>query len=153
VPLRPRRWAFPAAVAAAAAAAVVAIGLGLWASSLQGDLDDARQALAGQQAVAQVLADPTARSISLQGADGQLVLDDSGRAALLVSGLDRAPKGKAYEVWVIEDETPRSAGLFEQSGGVALERRVPGGATVAVTLEDDEGAAQPTGEPLFTARA
>jgi anti-sigma factor RsiW len=152
VPLRPRRWAFPAAVAAAAACAILAIGLGLWAASLQGDLDDARQALAGQQAVAQVLADPSARSITLQGADGRLVLDDSGRAALLVSGLDPAPEGKAYEVWVIEGMTPRPAGLFDQSGGVALDRTVPGGATVAVTLEDAGGAAQPTGEPLFSAR-
>ena len=152
VPLRTRRWAFPAVVAAAAAAAVLAIGLGLWASSLHGDLDQARRALAGQEAVAQVLADPSARSISLQGADGRLVLDDSGRAALLVSGLDRAPDGKAYEVWVIEDETPRSAGLFQQSGGVALDRTVPGGATVAVTLEDEGGAAQPTGRPLFSAQ-
>jgi anti-sigma factor RsiW len=152
VPLRPRRWAFPAAVAAAAACAILAIGLGLWAGSLHRDLDAARESLAGQQAVAEVLADPSARSVALQGADGRLVLDESGRAALLVSGLDPAPEGKAYEVWVIEGMTPRPAGLFDRSGGVALDRTVPGGATVAVTLEDDEGAVQPTGEPLFSAR-
>ena len=38
VPLRPRRWALPAAVSVAAVAAVAALALGLWATSLSDDL-------------------------------------------------------------------------------------------------------------------
>jgi anti-sigma-K factor RskA len=72
-----------------------------------------------------------------------------------VAGLDHAPSGKAYEVWVIgEGADPEPAGLFngkDESDVVLLDRDVPDGATVAVTLEDDEGAAAPTSDPLFAA--
>jgi anti-sigma factor RsiW len=153
VPLRRRGWALPAATAAAAVAAIAALALGLWGTSLSGDLDDARQALADERAAAQVLADPSARSVELSGADGRLVVADSGDAALVVDGLDDPPAGKAYEIWVIRDGRPEAAGLFVEGRLVPLERPVPDDATVAVTLEDEEGAAQPTGQPLFTASA
>ena len=151
VPLRPRRWALPALGGVAAVAAVAALALGLWASSLSGDLDQARSALAGQQLVSSLLADESSRSISLRGANGRLVVGGGGRAALVVSNLSPAPSGKAYEIWVIEGQTPRRAGLFDGKGAVALDRPVPADATVAVTLEDDAGVDAPTGEPLFNA--
>ena len=100
-----------------------------------------------------MLADPDARSISLAGARGRLVVGDAGQAALVVGGLTRAPEGKAYEIWVIEGTTPQPAGLFDVDGEtvVRLTRPVPEGAQVAVTLEAEEGADAPTGEPLFAA--
>ena len=146
VPLRPRRWLTPALGAAAAAAAVVAIGLGVWAGSLSGELDDARS-------VAAVLGDPDARTIALNGADGRLVVTDTGEAVLVVDGLAPPPRGKAYELWVIQDGRPDPAGLFGDESVVPLERRVPRGGAVAATLEDEEGVEQPTGDPLFTAQA
>ena len=146
VPLRPRRWVVPVLSTAAAVAAVVAIGLGLWASSLSGQLDDAR-------AVSAVLGDPSARTIALQGADGRLVVDGDGRAVLVVQGLPEAPSGKAYEVWVIEDGRPDRAGLFQGERLVSLDRAVPRGSTVAVTVEDEGGVDAPTGEPIFSASA
>jgi anti-sigma factor RsiW len=146
VPLRPRRWATPLAATVAAAAAVVAVGLGLWASSLQQDLDDARE-------LSSVLADPQARAIALEGADGRLVVTETGEAVLVMAGLPSAPAGKAYEMWVIQDGRPDPAGLFDDESVVQVGRTVPPGGTVAVTLEDDEGAVQPTGQPLFTAQA
>ena len=55
---------------------------------------------------------------------------------------------------MIEDGSPRPAGIFAAHDGrtiVALERPVPRGAVVAVTLEPAGGVAEPTSSPLFTA--
>ena len=152
VPLRPRRWVVPAAVSVAAVAAVVALALGLWAASLSDDLDQARDALAGQRLVSSLLADDTARSVNLKGADGRLVVGDDGRAALVVRDLPAAPDGKTYEIWVI-DQVPRRAGSFDESGAVALDRTVPRDSTVAVTVEKDGGVDAPTSMPIFSASA
>ncbi|MGH3102911.1 MAG: anti-sigma factor, partial [Gaiellaceae bacterium] len=140
-----------ASTAAAAAAAAVAVGLGLWGNSLSGDLDRERERLA-------VLADPDAARVPLDGADGTLVRSESGQSVLLLSGLERAPAGKTYEIWVIpsEEDAPQPAGLFEAGGGndvVVLTRPAHAGATIAVTLEREGGVDSPTGSPLFTARA
>jgi len=131
--------------AAAGMAAAIAIGFGLWAASLSGELDRTRGAL-------DVLADPAARTVELEGAAGRLVVGEDGRAALVVRGLKPAPAGKTYEIWVIEDR-PRPAGLFDEPGEVVLlDRRVPEDATVAVTVEDDGGVDAPTSQPVFSAQ-
>ena len=101
-----------------------------------------------------ILADPNAERIPVEGADGVLVVAPGGEGALVVTGLDPAPPGRTYEAWVIEERTPRPAGLFDARGNrtvVALERSVPPGAVVAVTLEPEGGVDEPTGEPLLTA--
>jgi anti-sigma-K factor RskA len=149
IPFRPRRGTQAALGAVAAIAAVVALAIGLWANSVSNELDAEREAL-------RVLADPQAESIALQGASGRLVVTPERDAALVVAGLGAAPSGKAYEVWVIEDGTPRPAGLFdgdEDRDVVRLDRKVPSGATVAVTLEDDQGVDRPTGRPVLSADA
>ena len=80
---------------------------------------------------------------------GRVVWDPgSRRAVLLVTGLDPAPEGKAYEVWVIADAAPVPAGVFRPRpmarGLQAAGRRRDGSRakTFAVTLEPeaDEGA-------------
>jgi anti-sigma factor RsiW len=144
VPLRTRNWATPALAAVAAVAAIVAVGMGLWGASVSDELDETRE-------VARVLGDPGARTVALQGADGRLVVSDTGEAVLVVDGLGEPPAGKAYEIWVIQDGQPDAAGLFDDESVVPLERTVPRGVAVAVTLEDDQGVDQPTGQPLFTA--
>ncbi|MEX2464356.1 MAG: anti-sigma factor [Gaiellaceae bacterium] len=135
-PLRPR-WAFRAPAAAAAVAACAALGLGLWAASLKGQVDDRAQVIA------------------LAGAPGSLVVQPSGKATLIVSGLTMAPLDKTYEAWVIEDGKATAAGLFQGGGdptAVRLTRPVPDGAVVAVTLERAGGVDQPENDPLFTTR-
>jgi anti-sigma-K factor RskA len=150
IPFRPRRRAWTLVPAfAAAAAAVVAVGLGFWALSLQGRLDDER-------ALREVLSDPQAQALQLTGADGKLYVDSEGRAVLVVDDLGKAPSGKDYELWVIEDDVPRPAGLFEGGDArdvVRLDETVPEGATVAATLERDGGVDSPEGDVLFTATA
>jgi anti-sigma-K factor RskA len=134
VPMRSRRRLVAAGALAAAAAA--ALALGLWAALDQG---------------------PGTTRVALRGADGALVVDDSGRATMEIAQLASAPAGKDYEIWVIEDGTPQRAGTFEGGGRVVvrLDRAVRKGATVAVTLEPDGGLDRPTGWPnpevLFSA--
>lgn len=152
VPLR-RRFAVPALSSVAAVAALVALGLGLWASSLSRELDDVRGQLAGDAGAVAVLSDPRRQEVELSGADGRLVVSETGRAALVLSGVERAPEGKVYEIWVIERGTPKPAGLFEGAGTrtvLTLSRPVPDDAIVAVTLEREGGVSLPTGTPLIT---
>jgi anti-sigma-K factor RskA len=64
-----------------------------------------------------------------------------------VCGLADAPSARTYEAWVISGKTPQPAGLFRGGNGcnpVLLTERVPGKATVAVTLERAGGATSPT---------
>ena len=148
VVLRPRR-AFRIAVAAAAAAAVVAIGLGVWAATLSNSLDAERSARATDARAAAILADANAQRLAL-GDRGEVVRGPRGEAVIVVRDLPAAPNGKTYEAWVIENGVPLRAGLFD--GGrqqiVLLDRPLPDGAIVAVTIEPDGGSDKPTGDVL-----
>lgn len=154
VPLESRRRrAVPVLAAAAAMAALVALAVGLWASRLSSELDDARLALDRERVAAAVLADPAARTVALRAGDGRLVVDPSGRAVLVLDGLDPAPQGKAYELWIVESGTPRPAGLFAGSEGLdvfGLDGTVDNGDVVAVTVEKKRGVERPT-PPLIVA--
>jgi anti-sigma factor RsiW len=153
VPLRPAWRSWPAAAAAVAACA--ALGLGIWAASLSSSLDSERTAREQQQRVVSILGDPTSRSLGLSGSHGRLFVARTGAAALLVTGLERAPRGKTYEAWVIQRGTPRRAGTFrggEEPTAVRLTRPVPEGAIVAVTLERAPGVDAPTRSPLTAAQ-
>jgi anti-sigma factor RsiW len=157
VPLESRRQRRLAPVlgAAAAVAAVVALAVGLWASQLSGDLDEARLALEQERAAAAVLADPDARTIALEAGDGRLVVGESGRAVLVLDGLDPAPAGKTYEMWILEGETPVPAGVFTGSDDrdvVPVGGSVEAGNRVAVTVEDGPVDA-PTTAPIIASEA
>jgi anti-sigma-K factor RskA len=147
-PRRPR-LALSVAAAVAAAAAAIAIAIGVQWASVSDDLDEARSAV-------DVLGDPAARSVPLEGARGRVVINPEREAALVVEGVRPAPQGKSYELWVIRDGTPRRAGLFEgddEGDVVVLEEPVDEDATVAVTLERDGGVDKPTSRILFSASA
>jgi anti-sigma-K factor RskA len=133
--------------AVAAIAAVVAIGLGIYAISLDGKLDDTRSALASERDVTAVLADPNATSVEMAAGSGRLVVANDGSAVLVLDDLAAVPEGKTYQAWVVEGKTPAPAGTFGESGGravVSIPQPVPDGAVVAVTVEDAGGAETPT---------
>ena len=129
VVLMRRRWLFPATAAAAVAAACAAVGLGLWANSLRDG-------------------GPGARVIALENRAGHLIVDD--RRATLVICLDQAPPGKDYQAWVLKQgDLPYPAGLFEGGcASVPIEEPVEPGNVVAVTLEREGGAEEPTSDIL-----
>jgi anti-sigma factor RsiW len=148
VPL-PRRRA-PATVAVAAVAAAAAVGLGIWAVTLSRSLDHERSA---RQRIDNLLSSPTASIVRVSGrSPGTLLVTRSGSATLIVSKLARAPEGRIYEAWVIKNNKPVRAGTFPGGGNtiiIPLERRVPRGAIVAVTLERKPGADSPHGSILL----
>ena len=152
VPLESRRRRLvPVLGAAAAVAAVLALAVGLWATQLSGDLDDARLALERERQAAAVLADPGARTVPLEAGAGRLVVDDDGRAVLVLDGLDPAPQGKTYELWIVEGENAAPAGLFRGQDGrdwVGLDGIVAPGDVVAVTLEQAGGVEVPSNDPI-----
>jgi anti-sigma-K factor RskA len=147
VPLESRRrrtLLAPAFAVTAAVAAAVAIALGVYAAKLSSDLDEARSALS-----------EAPRVVPIEGADGRLVVNGEGKAWLAVSKLPPADAGKTYELWVIEGETPRPAGLFRGAPSptvVRVERPVPDGAVVAVTLERAGGVKRPTTTPVVVSQ-
>jgi anti-sigma-K factor RskA len=138
LPRRRSRWAAPVAAAAALAAAV-ALGFGIWSATRPPGSDE----------FASVLAQPGAKVVPM-GARGAVAVAPDGSAALALS-VPPAPKGKAYEAWVIEGGTPKRAGLFAGRDGTSvldLDRPVRPGAVVAVTLERASGVDRPTQKPL-----
>lgn len=156
VPLARRRWAVPAAAALAAAAAAGAVGLGIWGLSLSRSLESEQSARRAEARALEIVSDPAATRYPLRGADGAIVVTPARAAALVVSRLAAAPSGKTYELWVDRGDAPRPAGLFRGGGDrtiVALERPVPAGALVSVSLERAGGVDRLTGPLLFGARA
>jgi anti-sigma-K factor RskA len=151
VPLRPR-WVTPALGAATAVAALVALGLGIWGVSISHSLDDERAARKQTEQTIASIADADAVRRALSGAQGSLVVSQSGKASLVVCSLGKAPAGKTYEAWVIAGGTPVRAATFE--GGrvcsvVPLTHMVSPDATVAVTVEQDGGVDKPTSTPII----
>jgi anti-sigma-K factor RskA len=91
------------------------------------------------------------------GARGKVFVNPASGVLLMASNLPPAPAGKAYEMWVIpKGAKPVPAGMFQsQADGTAMHiQRGPvdlNGLTIAVTLEDQAGAAQPTSAILIVA--
>jgi len=101
-------------------------------------------------------ADTTVSSFG-NGPKGKIFTSKSQGVLLIASNLPPAPSGKAYEMWVIpKGGKPIPAGMFQsEPNGTALHIQRgavdPNADLVAVTLEDEAGAPQPTSQPLFAA--
>lgn len=152
IPLETRRRRLaPALGAVAAVAAVAALAVGLWASSLSGDLDETRAALARARAASAIVADPGSRTVDFTTGNGRLVVDPDGRAALVLTDMGPAPSGQTYQAWIIEDDNPIPAGIFPGADGldvVLVDGDVADGEVVAVTVEKSGGAETPSLPPL-----
>ena len=157
-----------------AASLVAAVGLGIYALSLQSESDALRSALLQEEASRQaadaraaelesrlaMLTAPGARAVSLSGqgdsagARARAFLDpDNGQLLLYVYDLPPLPAGQTYQLWVIVEGMPFSAGTFDvdPDGNARFDAEplptVDAGATVAlaVTVEPAGGVPQPTG--------
>jgi anti-sigma-K factor RskA len=101
--------------------------------------------------------------VSSEGAtrppQAKVFLNPDRGVLLLASNLPPAQAGKTYEMWVIPaGGKPVPAGLFQtESNGTAVHLQkgpidVAATGAVAVTLEPEGGAPQPTSQPLIVAR-
>ena len=86
---------------------------------------------------------------------GRVFVSPSQGVLLIANNLQPAPSGKAYEMWIIKDGKAKAAGMFQSApdGSAMHMQRGPVENTdaVAVTLEHEAGADQPTSTPLFAA--
>ena len=151
VPL-PRRWAIPAAALAVASVAAVVV-LGIWVAHLSRSLDHQKQAAKEQKALVDVLSDCT--KTQMQGGSAAVCVAPTEKAVLIADSLPAASSSKTYQAWVISGKNVKPAGLFRGGAGrkyVRLTKPVPGGVTVAVTLERQGGVSAPTTAPLLKAK-
>lgn len=177
---RSRRW--PLALAASLLVGLGLLGL-LRQGQLAGEIaalraarDDARQRLAlaeGELAASRselarlrlavsVAGSPLASTVRLAGleaapeAAGRTLVDPAdGRAAFFAGGLAPAPEGRTYQLWLVVDGKPRSAGTFDVDDAgralVVVESVAPPESidNWAVTIEPAGGVPQPTGEMVL----
>ncbi|HKJ57348.1 MAG TPA: anti-sigma factor [Nitriliruptoraceae bacterium] len=131
----------------AAALMVVAGALGLWATSLNGQLQERDDQA---QQVAAVLAADGAQTIQVDGTT--LVIAPDQQAVLATAGLTAPGDDEVMQVWVIDERGPVSAGLFvDPSSPKLLDVPVTDGATVGITIEPAGGSEQPTSDPIWAA--
>ena len=137
---RARRPGWPTLAALAIVTGLTAIGLGAWSV-----LSEARsEPSAGESAAVDrslaVLADSSSVRLPFRGSVGRiaLVVAESDEAVVTLDGLGPAPVGSTYRVWLVApgSATPVGDAAFDgTSPVVALERRIPRGTRVAITLE------------------
>jgi hypothetical protein len=88
-------------------------------------------------------------------ARGKVYVSPSHGILLVAGDLPPAPPGKAYEMWIVRDGKAKAAGMFQSApDGRAMHMQratVANNDAVAVTLENEAGADQPTSTSLFTA--
>lgn len=141
---RRRRW-MAAGAAVAAAAAVI---LGVYAVGL-------RSEMAGMEQLNAVLASADATQVQLEGMDGRVVHAD-GQGVLIVAAMARPADDRTYQMWLIGESGPVSAGLVTPRSGedevvAMLEGTTSSGMRVGITEEPAGGSDQPTGEILASA--
>ena len=158
VPLGARR--LPQAYAVAAVL-LLTLGLGLlgWNLTLQrqahetrAERDQARSALAAERAQTRVtLSTWTLAPTAGQPASGEvLYLPERQLALLIVNGLPPLQSGQVYQVWLIQNGQPQSAGVLPPSGETAMSADMPRYQRITITAEPSPtGSLQPTGQPLL----
>jgi anti-sigma-K factor RskA len=140
----------PGGLAAAAALALVAIGMFAWNASLQEENQTLQGKLEGQQKSYALQSTGAAQEVR-----GEVVRLGDERAVLVAEDLPSPPEDKTYEAWILREDVPEPAGLFEpnDTGAAAapLEGSIEGADAVAVTVEPSGGSSSPTSDPLMTA--
>jgi anti-sigma-K factor RskA len=121
-----------------------------WNASLQEENRTLQGELEGQQKSYALQSTGAAQEVR-----GEVVRLGDERAVLVADDLPSPPEGETYEAWILREDVPEPAGLFEpDDAGVAaapLEGSIEGADAVAVTVEPSGGSSSPTSDPLMTA--
>jgi hypothetical protein len=141
---------------AASALAVVLVAAGV-VVSLQRQLSETDRLELLRSAVA-AAADPATSvapltgSGSAAGAIGYAIFPPDGDGYVVVDGLPAVGEGLVYQVWLVGDGDPVSAGLLDLGrdglGALTGLDPEPGTAVVALSVEERPGAAAPTTDPV-----
>lgn len=162
VPLEPRRrdsgpsrWlALAAAVLAFAFVAATTTGVALWRNTnrLEAQLDVAAAQQAQAAELAAVLSAEDARLIDvdtdLSGNLRVAVADSADAGAVVADQLEAPPDDRVYQLWLLDDGDPRSAGLVaraQRDGVVGVLSDIGDAKAVAISVEPSGGSAAPTG--------
>jgi anti-sigma-K factor RskA len=151
---RRRRGRLSSALLAAAAALVVIAGSAIVVSR------DSQPAYAKE--LADVLSQPDGKIIALDetgagDADGTFKVAWSSSEARLVvlgDGLDQAPPGRAYELWLIDGSGAHATHVLDSAadGDVRAAIDLSGEPTAwGITIEPEQGSPAPTGDVIFLA--
>ena len=146
---RARRPGWPLLVALAIVSGLGAVGLGAWSVVTEARSERAADTAVDHAPLFAVLADSNAERFPLRGSVRRiaLVVRDDGAAVIALDGLGPAPAGTTYRVWIVRQgsATPLADASFDgRSRVVRVERRVPRGTRVAVTLEPAGDAVRPS---------
>jgi anti-sigma-K factor RskA len=126
--------------------AVAVLGAG-WAQT-RSDLD------ANERVVQALLTHADLRLTGAAGIDAGVVGADRG-AVFAATGMDGAPSGRTYQLWLIDEGEPVSAGTFDVDGGVAVlrtSRSLGDFDGAAVSVEPEGGSDAPTTEPFMVSQ-
>ncbi|MFJ5990598.1 anti-sigma factor domain-containing protein [Lentzea sp. NPDC092896] len=100
-----------------------------------------------------LLSTPDAKLISgtaPNGATGTAVISASRDEALfLARGLPEPGPGKAYQLWLVGENGPRSAGVLKSLTSPLAVSGLTGAQRVALTVEPQGGSQQPTTDPVM----
>lgn len=140
---RRRRWRTTGFVAAAAAAAAIAFGAGVVLRPTQ-----------PPPAAEQVFTASDVRTVSdaiPAGGTATVVYSrDKNAAVLVMNNVNPPAAGTVYQLWLIEDATPRSAGTMNsravRPSTTEVIRDLGQASVLAFTVEPGDGSPQPTGE-------
>ncbi len=147
LPMRPRRRRLTMLVAAAAA--VVAVGAGAVYQPWQ---DNSTSTLS---AADQVLAASDAKRFEIKFDDGATATVvrslSQGRAVLVTRNMAAPPEGKAFELWLQDEQGSMiPAGLMTRAGDhkILLKGDAANATGVGITVEPAGGSPEPTSEPI-----
>jgi anti-sigma-K factor RskA len=159
-------WVVGTVGAVAGLALIAVLGVSALLTGLDDRLADLEVAtgrigeqVAATDRVTAVLAAPDAQVHDVSGPDGAtarvVVSPTRGEAVFLASGMEPAPHAHAYELWVIGEEGPVPAGLFDADdrGRAAhvLTGDLAGAQAIGVTVEPESGSPEPTTDPIMVA--
>lgn len=132
------------------------------AARLRTEIREQTAQIAGLTEAFAILSGPNTTEASFGGVQpkppqGKVFLNPARGVLLIASNLPRTAPDKIYEMWIIpKGAKPVPAGLFQSQDGRAMHVQpgavdVASTAAVAVTVENQAGADQPTSQPLIVA--
>ncbi|NUU19246.1 anti-sigma factor [Cellulomonas humilata] len=135
-----------------AVAAAVVIGAAVPTALAVQQAQRANEAEQQQQALADLLTDPSAVVVHgdvTGGGTATAILTDD-RALFSATGLPDPGDDKAYQLWVVDADGAASAGVMADDAGSVrqLADDFTAGSALAITIEPAAGSTQPTTDPL-----